>query len=131
MKYQLLNLPSQQRGEGMTGIVAMVIVAVMALKLGVAIVPAQITDYQLTKAIANELKKSNDNKETKQQLLSGIQSQLKINGQYDMDLESMYTITGNPGKFKMTKDYEVESNFLPNVFITNRFQGEIKPAGSE
>ncbi len=131
MNKQRLTLASKQRGEGIGGIVAMVIVFVMTLKIGVAIVPAKIADFQLDKSIAVELKKANDNKEPAKRLLSSIQRQLELNAMYDVKVDEMYTVNGKTGNLSIYKKYEVENNFLPGVFITNKFEGEIKPAGSD
>ncbi len=127
MNYQLPTLAHHQRGEGIGGIVAMVIVFVMCLKLGVAIVPPQMTDRTLDKAIAEELAKANAKKASERQLIEAIRSQLEMNAMYDVNLEEMYTIGGNTGNLSIHKKYQVESNLFPGVFITNKFEGEITP----
>lgn len=125
------SLPSHQIGASVTGVMFGVITVVVFIKLGLAIIPAQVGDYQLTKALATELKKANDNKETKKQYLDSIQRQLKINGTYDTKAEDVVTFTSEiPGNLKIKKDYTVVNNFFGNVDIVNRFQGEITPADS-
>ncbi len=131
MNYQLPTLAHHQRGEGIGGFVAMVIVFVMTLKLGVAIIPAQLTDRQLDKAIAEELAKANKNKSSEKELLGAISRQLSINAMYDVNLKEMYTVKGGLGNLSVHKKYQVENNLFPGVFITNKFEGEIKPLGSE
>ncbi len=131
MNHQLPTLASHQRGEGIGGIVAMVIVFVMCLKLGVAIIPAQWSDRQLDSAIADELQKINSSKGSEKQLVEAIKRQLSLNAMYDVKVEEMYTFTGGKGNFVAHKKYQVESNFLPGVFITNKFEGEITPADAE
>lgn len=125
------SLPSHQIGASVTGVMFGVIAVVVFIKLGLAIIPAQVGDYQLTKSLATELKKANDNKETKKQYLDNIQRQLQINGTYDTKAEDVVTFTSEiPGNLKIKKDYTVVNNFFGNVDIVNRFQGEITPADS-
>lgn len=131
MNYQLSTLTKYQRGDGITGIVSTVIVFVMALKLGVAIVPAQVSDYQLTQAAESTLKKANDNKEGKDSVLGDLQRQLEINGSYGVKVEEMYTVKGGTGNLSIEKKYEVENSLFPGVFITNKFEGEIKASDAE
>lgn len=124
-----LQLPSQQQGASVTGVVFGIVAIVVFVKLGMAIIPAQIGDYQLTKALAIELKKANDKKETKQQYLTSIQRQLQINGSYDTKAEEVVTFTSEvPGNLKIKKDYTVVNNFFANVDIVNRFEGDISAA---
>ncbi len=125
MNYQLPTLAHHQRGEGIGGIVSMVIVFVMCLKLGVAIVPAQLTDRQLDKAIAEELAKTNKSKASEKDLLEAIARQLEMNAMYNVKLEEMYTVQGNLGNLSIKKKYQVENNLFPGVFITNKFEGDI------
>ncbi len=127
MNYQLPTLAHHQRGEGIGGIVAMIIVFVMCLKLGVAIIPAKWTDYQLDIAIAEELAKANQVKATKSKLFEAIGTQLQINAMYDVKLDEMYTVKGTAGKLSIKKKYQVEHQLFPGVFITNKFEGEITP----
>ncbi len=131
MNYQLPTLASHQRGDGIGGFVAMVIVFVMTLKLGVAIVPAQWNDRQLDSAIAKELQKTNSKKGSEKQLVEAIKRQLQLNAMYDVKVEEMYTFTGGKGNLVAHKKYQVESNFLPGVFITNKFEGEIRASDAE
>lgn len=124
-----LQLPSQQQGASVSGVVFGIIAVVVFVKLGMAIIPAHIGDYQLTKALAIELKKANDNKETKQQYLANIQRQLQINANYDTKAEDVIKfISDKPGNLKIKKDYTVVNNFFANVDIVNHFEGEITAA---
>ncbi len=131
MNYQLPTLAHHQRGEGIGGIVAMVIVFVMTLKLGVAIVPAQLTDRQLDSAIAEELAKANKNKSSEKELLRDIARQLDVNAMYNVKIKEMYTIKGGLGNLSIHKKYQVENKLFPGVFITNKFEGEITPQSAE
>lgn len=124
-----LPLPSQQQGASVTGVMFGVIAVVVFIKLGMAIIPAHVGDYQLTKTLAHELKKANDNKETKQQYLTNIQRQLQINASYDTKAEDVVKFTSEiPGNLKIKKDYTVVNNFFANVDIVNRFEGDITAA---
>ncbi len=127
MNYQLPTLAHHQRGEGIGGIVAMVIVFVMTLKLGVAIIPAQMNDRTLDSAIAEELVKANAKKASEKQLLGAISNQLEINAMYNVKLDEMYTVQGSVGNLSVHKKYQVENNLFPGVFITNKFEGDITP----
>ncbi len=127
MAYQLPTLAHHQGGEGIGGFIAMVIVFVMCLKLGVAIIPAHWTDYQLDSAIAEELAKANKNKLSKRQLVDTISTQLQINAMYNVKLDEMYKIEGDIGHLSIYKKYQVENSLFPGVFITNKFEGDIKP----
>lgn len=66
--HQLSGL-SAQRGSGVTSVVLFIMILGIAVKLAVAIVPAQLDDRQLTKIIATELKHANDNGDTARELL--------------------------------------------------------------
>ncbi|MDN5897585.1 MAG: DUF4845 domain-containing protein, partial [Psychrobacter sp.] len=76
---QHLSGLSTQRGASVTSIVLIIIALGIAAKLVVAIVPAQIGDYQLTKTLSAQLKESNNNKETAKQFVERVNRQLSIN----------------------------------------------------
>lgn len=127
----LSSLPQQQRGASVTGIILLLIGIIVGVKLLVAIVPAQIGDYQLTKTLAAELKKSNDNKETSKQYLDNVNKQLSINADYDTKAEDILTFTSErAGELAIHKKYEVTNNFFGNVDIVNKFEGDISAADS-
>ncbi len=125
--YVPAHAPSQsQQGASVTGVVFFIFALGIFAMLGIAIIPAQITDYQLTKSIANELKKSNDNKESAGQFMENLQKQLSINADYTSKPEDILTFTSKQtGSLAVHKKYEVVNNFMGNVFIVNRFEGDI------
>lgn len=63
----------------------------VAAKLMVAIVPAQIGDYQLTKTLSAQLKEANNNNETAKQFVERVNRQLSINADYDTQAEDVFT----------------------------------------
>ena len=71
MVQQLSGL-STQRGASVTSIVFIIIALGVAVKLIVAIVPAQIGDYQLTKTLSAQLQESNNKKETAKQFVERV-----------------------------------------------------------
>lgn len=127
----LASLPKNQRGASVTGIVLLLIGIVIGVKLVIAIVPAQVGDYQLTKTLAIELKKSNDNKDTAKQFLENVNKQLTINADYNTKAEDILAFTSERvGELAVHKKYEVTNNFFSNVDIVNRFEGDITAAES-
>lgn len=121
-------LPSQQRGASVSGIVFFILALGIFVKLGLATIPAQIGDYQLTKSIAIGLKKANDNKETPQQFLSGLESQWNINNERRKPAD-IFTITDpTPGSIKVHKDYSETKNLFGNVDVVSHFKGDITAA---
>ena len=125
----IANLPNNQRGASVTGIILLLIGIVVGVKLIIAIVPAQIGDYQLSKTLASELKKSNDNKETSKQFLDNVNKQLSINADYNTKAEDILTVKSERvGELAIHKKYEVTNNFFGNVDIVNRFEGDITAA---
>ena len=126
---RLASLPQEQRGASVTGIILLIIGIIVGVKLLIAIVPAQVGDYQLSKTIADELKKSNDNKESSQQFLQNLNKQLSINADYDTKAEDILTFTSKrTGELAVHKKYEVANNFFANIDIVNRFEGDITAA---
>ena len=131
MVQQLSGL-SSQRGASVTSIVFIIIVLGMAAKLIVAIVPAQIGDYQLTKTLSEQLKESNANKETAKQFVERVNKQLSINADYDTKAEEVFTFTDKKtGQLAIHKEYAVTNNLFGNIDIVNRFEGDIDATTAE
>ncbi|MGP5336455.1 DUF4845 domain-containing protein [Psychrobacter maritimus] len=129
--HQLSGL-SSQRGASVTSVVFIIIVLGVAAKLIVAIVPAQIGDYQLTKTLSAQLKESNANKETAKQFVERVNKQLSINADYDTKAEEVFTFTDKKtGQLAIHKQYEVTNKFFGNVDIVNRFEGDIDATTAE
>ena len=57
MSQRLVSL-SSQRGASVTSVILILIVVVVAAKLMIAIVPAQISDYQMTQMLGEQLKEA-------------------------------------------------------------------------
>ena len=131
MVQQLSGL-SSQRGASVTSIVFIIIVLGMAAKLIVAIVPAQIGDYQLTKTLSAQLKESNANKETAKQFVERVNKQLSINADYDTKAEEVFTLTDKKtGQLAIHKEYAVTNSLFGNIDIVNRFEGDIDATTAE
>ena len=129
---QQLSGLSTQRGASVTSIVFIIIALGVAVKLIVAIVPAQIGDYQLTKTLSAELKASNNNKETAKQFVDRVDKQLSINADYDTKAEDVLTFKDKKaGQLAVYKKYEVTNKLFGNVDIVNRFEGDIDPTTAE
>ena len=129
--HQLTSL-SSQRGASVSSIVLLLIVIVVAGKLLVAIVPAQIGDYQLNKLLTDQLMEANSRKESAAQFVERIDRQLSINADYDANAKEMFTFTNNaPGQLAIYKKYEKTNNFFSNVDIVSRFEGDIKAGSAE
>ncbi|MEN6669963.1 DUF4845 domain-containing protein [Psychrobacter sp. B38] len=125
---QLFGL-STQRGASVTSIVLIIIVLGIAIKLMIAIVPAQIGDYQLTKTLSSQLRQANDNNETAKQFIERVNKQLSINADYDTKAEDVITFTDKKtGQLAIRKQYTVTKNFFGNVDILNRFEDNIDMA---
>jgi hypothetical protein len=126
MADQLTNL-SSQRGASVTSTLLLLILIVIAGKLLLAIVPAQVGDYQLTKALSEQLQVSNNKGETAKQFIARLDRQLSINAYYDIKAAEVLTFTNKkPGQLAIYKKYHKTNNFFANVDIVNRFAGEIK-----
>ena len=129
---QQLSGLSTQRGASVTSIVFIIIALGVAVKLIVAIVPAQIGDYQLTKTLSAELKASNNSKETAKQFVERVDKQLSINADYDTKAEDVLTFKDKKaGQLAVYKKYEVTNKLFGNVDIVNRFEGDIDPTTAE
>ena len=124
---QQLSGLAMQRGASVTNVVLIIMLLGIATKLTVAIVPAQIGDYQLTKVLSAQLKEANNNKETAKQFVERVNKQLSINGDYDTKAEEVFTFTDKKtGQLAIHKEYAVTNNFFSNVDIVNRFEGNIE-----
>ncbi len=125
MSQRLASL-SSQRGASVTSVILILIVVVVAAKLMIAIVPAQISDYQMTQMLGEELKEANKNRETPAQLMARVDRQLAINASYDTKAEETFTFTNEKlGQLAIRKDYDTTNNFFANVDIINHFEGDI------
>ena len=131
MTQQITGLNSQ-RGASVTGIVLLLIFLVVAGKLVIAIAPAQVGDYQLTKLLSAQLKESNNNHETAKQFVERVNRQLSINAHYDTNAEDIFIFTNKKaGQLAIHKQYNVTNNFFANVDIVNRFEGDIEMATND
>ncbi|WP_238036414.1 DUF4845 domain-containing protein [Psychrobacter sp. Ps6] len=129
---QQLSGLTTQRGASVTNIVLIIMMLGIAVKLLVAIVPAQIGDYQLTKLLSAELKVANNNNETAKQFVERVNKQLSINADYDTNAEDVFTFTNKKtGQLAIHKEYAVTNTFFSNVDIVNRFEGDIDMATAE
>lgn len=129
---QQLSGIATQRGASVTSIVLIILVLGVAAKLMVAIVPAQIGDYQLTKTLSAQLKEANNNNETAKQFVERVNRQLSINADYDTQAEDVFTfIDKKTGQLAIRKQYAVTNNFFGNVDIVNRFESDIDMTTAE
>lgn len=129
---QQLSGLTTQRGASAVSIVLIIIVLGVAIKLMMAIVPAQIGDYQLTKALSTQLKESNSNNETAKQFIQRVDKQLSINADYDTKAEDVFIFTNKTsGQLAIHKQYAVTKNLFGNVDIVNRFEGDIDMTTAE
>ena len=126
---QQLSGLATQRGASVTSIVLTIILLGVAIKLMIAIIPAQIGDYQLTKTLSSQLREANNNNETTKQFIERIDKQLSINADYDSKAEDVIIFTDKKaGQLAIRKQYAVTNNFFGNVDILNRFEGDIDMA---
>ena len=129
---QQLSGLATQRGASVTSTVLIIIALGIAAKLLIAIVPAQIGDYQLTKTVSAQLKEANSNNETAKQFVERVNKQLSINADYDTKAEDVLVFTSEKtGQLAVRKQYAVTKNFFANVDIVNRFEGDITMATAE
>lgn len=131
MSPQLTSL-SSQRGASVTSVVLLLIIIVVAGKLLVAIVPAQINDYQLTKMLSDKLKAANNEGDSAKQFIESVNQQLSINAYYDTTAEDLFVFTDKKaGQLAIRKDYNKTNNLFGNVDIVNRFEGDINSTSAE
>lgn len=123
---QQLSRLSVQRGASVTSIVFFIMALGIGAKLVVAIVPAQVGDYQLTETLKEQLKEANDNNENSKQFIDRVNKRLSINADYDTKAEEILTFTNDkPGQLAIEKNYVKTNNLFGNVDIVNRFEGEV------
>ncbi|WP_201534985.1 DUF4845 domain-containing protein [Psychrobacter ciconiae] len=121
---------SAQRGASVTSIMFFVIALAVALKLFVAIVPAQIGDYQLSKILSAQLAEANNSKQTAKQFTERVNKQLAINANYEAKAEELFVFTNKkPGQLAIKKQYSKTNKFFGNIDIVTRFEGDITPKG--
>lgn len=126
------NSLSSQRGASVTSIILILIIIVIAGKLTIAIVPAQVGDYQLTELLSTQLKEANSSNETSRQFVERVNRQLSINAYYDTTAEDIFTFTNKKtGQLAIYKNYQETNNLFANVDIVNRFEGDINAASAE
>ena len=122
----LRTLPDQQRGASSVGIILLIFALIVGVKLLLAILPAQISDYQLTKLLTHELQEANTNKISAKKFIDTVNNQLAINSNYDMQAEDIFTFTNKrAGELAIHKQYAKTSHFFANVDIVNRFESDI------
>ena len=129
---QQLSGLATQRGASVTNIVLIIMVLGIATKLMVAILPAQIGDYQLTKLLSAELKEANENNDTAKEFVERVNKQLSINADYDTTAEDVFVFTNKKtGQLAIHKKYEVTNNLFSNIDIVNRFEDDVDMAAAE
>ncbi len=126
------NSLSSQRGASVTSIILILIIIVITGKLTIAIVPAQIGDYQLTELLTTQLREANSSNETSRQFVERVNRQLSINAYYDTTAEDIFTFTNKKtGQLAIHKNYQETNNLFANVDIINRFEGDINASSVE
>lgn len=129
MAQQLSSL-SSQRGASVSSIIMFILFIIIMGKLVVAIVPAQIGDYQLTKTLGDQLRDANTKGDTAKQLLDRVNRQMSMNND-DTKAEEMFTFTNQtPGQLAIRKNYTKTSNFFGSVDIVSRFEGDIEASST-
>lgn len=122
----------RQRGASVTTIMLLLIAIGLLAKLGVAIVPAQINNYQLTKLVERELKQANDERLTERQFIEQLDRQLSINANYNTKAAEVIHFTNKtPGALAARLRYTEESKFYNNIYVVNRFDKVIVPANAK
>jgi hypothetical protein len=122
------HLPKQQQGASALSVLIIIMALIVGFKLFMAIVPAQINDYQMSKLITAELERANADKKTSAEFMKSLAAQLSINADYDTKVEDVITITNKQvGALAVQKKYSTTHNFFGNVDIVNRFE-ETLPA---
>lgn len=120
------SLPNGQYGASASGVIIFILVFITAVKLLLAIVPAQISNYQMSKLIAIELEKANSQNKTAAEFMSSLGKQLDVNGSYDAKVEDIITFNNQKvGQLAVHKKYSETHNFFGNVDIVNRFEDDI------
>lgn len=121
-----------QRGASVSGVVFVVLAIGIFAKLAIAIIPAQVGNYQFEKTVAAELKKANNNNESAREFMDNLTKQLSLNADYSSKPEEMFTFTNDKtGSLAVHTKYEVVNNFFGNVDILNRFESDITMADAK
>ena len=126
------SLVQSQRGASVSGVVFIILTIGIFVKLAIAILPAQVGNYQFEKAVAEELKKANENNQSAKDFMSNLSQQLSLNADYTSKPEEMLTFTNKKaGSLAVHTKYEVVNNFFGNVDIVNRFEKDITMADAK
>lgn len=120
-----MNLPSQQRGMSVSGIMVVIMLVAVCAKLGLAILPAQIGYYQLKKSLAHALKQANDNQESAQAFMSNVGKQWTIDGVGQQPEDVVTVISNTPGALAVSLRYQETRNLFGQVDVVNRFEDTI------
>lgn len=131
MPFPTSHLPSQQQGASALSVLIIIMALIVGFKLFMAIVPAQINDYQMSKLITAELERANADKKTSAEFMKSLATQLSINADYDTKVEDVITLTNKQvGALAVQKKYSTTHNFFGNVDIVNRFEETLPAAES-
>ncbi len=118
--------PSSQHGASITTILVLVIALGLLLKFGFATIPDYISNYQLNKMVADELKRANTERWTEKQFLEALDRQLSINANYNTKAADVITVKNKtPGSLAVRVAYEKENLYFKNTYIVNRFDKQI------
>lgn len=118
-----------QQGASVTGVVVLIIALGLLAKFGLAVVPAYVGNYQLTKLVTSELKNANIAKMTDRQFLAKVEQQLSINANYNTKAEDVISFTNKaPGNLSIKLNYSEEHQYYGSTFIVNRFEKTITAA---
>lgn len=131
MPFPTSHLPNQQQGASALSVLIIIMALIVGFKLFMAIVPAQINDYQMSKLITAELERANADKKTSAEFMKSLATQLSINADYDTKVEDVITLTNKQvGALAVQKKYSTTHNFFGNVDIVNRFEETLPAAES-
>lgn len=126
------NFPKSQQGASVSGIVVMIALAALLIKLGLAIVPTYIGEYQLRKLIAKELKQTNDEHGSERDFMQKLDRQMGINANYNTKAADVVKIINKtPGALTAKMHYKEESNFFGDTYIVTRFDKTITAADAK
>lgn len=118
-----------QKGASVTTIMFFLVFLGILIKLGLAVIPSYIGEYQLRKLVAKELADANDAKASKTQFLQSLNQQLFINANYNTKAEDVLKFTSNKtGALKVRLQYEEERVFFGDTYIVTRFDKEVSEA---
>lgn len=118
--------PSSQHGASITTILVLIIALGLLAKFGVATIPDYISNYQLNKMVADELKRANTERWTEKQFLEALDRQLSINANYNTKAADVITVKNKtPGSLAVRVAYEKEHLYFKNTYIVNRFDKQI------